>query len=64
MVASVGYKGSFAWDASKPFIFHSEEWTRVLSRKEKKNQKKKSMVEDEIEEFEIPNKDLFREKMG
>jgi hypothetical protein len=63
MVALVGCKGSFAGDASKPFVFRSEEWTRVLSRKEKKNQKKKSMVEDEIEEFEIPNKDLFGEKV-
>ena len=37
MVALIGYKGSFAGDASKPFVFHLEEWTRVLSRKEKKN---------------------------
>ena len=44
MVASVGYKGSFAGDASKPFLFCWKEWTRVLSRKEKKNKIKEEAV--------------------
>jgi hypothetical protein len=53
MVASVGYLGSFAGDASKPFTFRSKEWTRVLTRQEKKK-KIKPVVEEE--DFEImPN---------
>jgi hypothetical protein len=50
MVASVGYQGSFAGDASKPFTFRSKEWTRVLTRQEKKK-KIKPIVEEE--DFEI-----------
>jgi len=50
MVASVGYQGSFARDASKPFAFRSKEWTRVLTKQEKKK-KVKPIVEEE--DFEI-----------
>jgi hypothetical protein len=50
MVASVGWQGSFAGDASKPFAFRSKEWTRVLTKQEKK-EKIKPIVEEE--DFEI-----------
>ena len=50
MVASVGWQGSFAGDASKPFAFRSKEWTRVLTKQEKKK-KIKPIVEEE--DFEI-----------
>ena len=50
MVALVGYQGSFAGDASKPFAFRSKEWTRVLTKQERK-QKIKPIVEEE--DFEI-----------
>jgi len=46
MVALVGYQGSFAGDASKPFAFRSKEWTRVLTKQERK-QKIKPIVEEE-----------------
>ena len=49
MVAPVGYGGLFAWDASKPFVFRSKEWTRVLSRKQKKNKVKPIVEEDYFE---------------
>jgi hypothetical protein len=61
MVASVGYKGSFAGDASKPFVFRSQEWTRVLSRKEKRN-KIKPMVEEENFEI-IPEKKVLEDEV-
>jgi len=50
MVALVAYQGSFARDASKPFAFRSKEWTRVLTKQEKKK-KVKPIVEEE--DFEI-----------
>jgi hypothetical protein len=50
MVASVDWQGSFAGDASKPFAFRSKEWTRVLTKQEKKK-KIKPIVEEE--DFEI-----------
>jgi hypothetical protein len=62
MVASVGYQGSFAGDASKPFVFHSKEWTRVLSRQEKKK-KVKPIVREE--EFEIvPEKKMAKQAVN
>jgi len=62
MVASVGYQGSFAGDASKPFVFHSKEWTRVLSRQEKKKQVKPIVRE---EEFEIvPEKKMAKQAVN
>jgi hypothetical protein len=44
MVASVG----FARDASKPLVFRSQEWTRVLSRKERKNKVKPIVHEEDF----------------
>jgi len=58
MVASVGWQGSFAGDASKPFVFRLKEWTRVLTKQEKKK-KIKPIVEEE-EDFEI----MPKEKMA
>ena len=49
MVASVGYQGSFAGDTSKPFVFRSKEWTRVLSRQEKKKKVKPIVREEDFE---------------
>jgi hypothetical protein len=41
-----------------PFVFHSKEWTQVLSRKEKKN-KMKPVAEEE--DFEIiPEKKVLK----
>jgi ribosomal protein L25 (general stress protein Ctc) len=57
MVASVGWQGSFAGDASNHYAFHSKEWTRVLNKQEKKK-KIKPIVEEE--DFEI----MPREKMA
>ena len=51
MVALIGYKGSFTGDTSKPFVFHLEEWTRVLGRKEKKNKIKPVVKEEDFEIF-------------
>jgi hypothetical protein len=49
MVALVGYQGSFAGDASKPFVFRSKEWTRVLSSWEKKKKVKPIVREEDFE---------------
>jgi len=57
MVALVGWQGSFAGDASKPFVFRSKEWTRVLTKQEKKK-KIKPIVEEE--DFKI----MPKEKMA
>jgi hypothetical protein len=62
MVASVGWQGSFAGDASKPFTFRSKEWTRVLTRQEKKK-KIKPVVEEE--DFEImPNVKMAKQAVN
>ena len=58
MAASVGYQGSFAGDASKPFVFRLKEWTRVLTKQEKKNKVKPIVYE---EDFEImPEKKVLK----
>jgi hypothetical protein len=49
MVASVGWQGSFAGDASKPFAFCSKEWTRVLTKQEKKKKIKPIVQEEDFE---------------